>query len=457
LIHANHFKRGIAALLPSAGEVEACFDRLWPICRSITGNGVRSSFAILRDIAPFELFEVPSGEKVLDWTVPKEWNIEDAYVEDEAGHRVIDFRRNNLHVLGYSMPVDRWLTLDELQPHLHSLPEQPEAIPYFTSYYKERWGFCLEDSRRQALRPGRYRAVIRATLAPGFLTYGHLLLPSTTGGTDEVLISSYLCHPSMANNELSGPLLTAYMHRAMAALPERRYNYRFVLVPETIGAITYLARHGGHLKQHCRAGLVATCCGDARAITYKRSRRGDALIDRCVEDVLEDYRRETGKAYAALDFFPSGSDERQYCSPGFNLPVGSLMRSMYTVYPEYHTSLDNKSMISFDALVESIELYLRVCVSMENNETLCSTVPYGEPMLGPRGLYPNLGGALDTKDVVKDMMYLFNYADGEHDLCAIARKAGSSILDLAQAAGPCKAAALLEIHDGSGTRKGWTL
>lgn len=455
--HSNRFKRQIADQLPSESEVEALFDRLWPICRSITGNGVRESFAILNEVAPYELFEVPSGEKVLDWTVPKEWNIEDAFVEDESGHRVIDFRRNNLHVLGYSVPVDQWFSLDELQAHLYSLPAQPDAIPYFTTYYKERWGFCLEDRRRKALAPGRYRAVIRSVLAPGSLTYGHRLLPATHGGTDEVLISSYLCHPSMANNELSGPLVTTYLYRALSRMPERRFNYRFVLVPETIGAIAYLARHGAHLKRHCKAGLVATCCGDGRAITYKRSRRADALIDRCVLDVLGDYRRESSKEFTVLDFFPSGSDERQYCSPGFNLPVGSLMRSMYTTYPEYHTSLDNKSMISFAALVESIELYLRVCLSLEMNETLCSTVPYGEPMLGPRGLYPTLGGALDTKDVVKDMMYMFNYADGEHDLCDIAGKAGSSILDLAAAAESCKAADLLVAAGEHDKRKGWTI
>lgn len=456
MTYTNRFKREIAALLPTEVEVEACFDRLWPICRSITGNGVRQSFAILGEVAPYDLVEVPSGEKVLDWTVPKEWNIEDAFVADESGRRVIDFRQHNLHVLGYSVPVDQWFTLDQLQAHLYSLPDQPDAIPYFTTYYKERWGFCIEDRRRKALAPGRYRAVIRSTLEPGSMTYGHRLLPSTTGGTEEVLISSYLCHPSMANNELSGPLLATYLHRALSRMPERRFNYRFVLVPETIGAIAYLARHGAHLKRHCAAGLVATCCGDPRAITYKRSRRANALIDRCVQDVLEDYRHESGKEFSTLDFFPSGSDERQYCSPGFNLPVGSLMRSMYTKYPEYHTSLDNKSMISFGSLIESIELYLRVCLSLEKNELLCSTVPYGEPMLGPRGLYPTLGGAVDTKDVVKDMMYLFNYADGEHDLCDIARRAGSSILELAAVAEPCKAAALLVVQGENSERKGWT-
>ena len=456
MTYTNRFKREIAALLPTEVEVEACFDRLWPICRSITGNGVRQSFAILGEVAPYDLVEVPSGEKVLDWTVPKEWNIEDAFVADERGRRVIDFRQHNLHVLGYSVPVDQWFTLDQLQAHLYSLPDQPDAIPYFTTYYKERWGFCIEDRRRKALAPGRYRAVIRSTLEPGSMTYGHRLLPSTTGGTEEVLISSYLCHPSMANNELSGPLLATYLHRALSRMPERRFNYRFVLVPETIGAIAYLARHGAHLKRHCAAGLVATCCGDPRAITYKRSRRANALIDRCVQDVLEDYRHESGKEFSTLDFFPSGSDERQYCSPGFNLPVGSLMRSMYTKYPEYHTSLDNKSMISFGSLIESIELYLRVCLSLEKNELLCSTVPYGEPMLGPRGLYPTLGGAVDTKDVVKDMMYLFNYADGEHDLCDIARRAGSSILELAAVAEPCKAAALLVVQGENSERKGWT-
>ena len=452
---SNHFKQQIAGLLPSRDEVESYFDRLWPICRSITGNGVRQSLAILQELLPVELVEVPTGQKVLDWTVPKEWNIDDAFVEDESGRRVIDFRKSNLHVLGYSVPVDQWLSLEELQAHLYSLPEQPDAIPYLTTYYKERWGFCLEDRKRLALKPGSYRAVIRSRLEAGSMTYGHRVLPSTTGGTDEILFSSYVCHPSMANNELSGPLLVAFLYRALSRLPRRRFNYRFVLVPETIGAIAYLASHGEHLRRHCKAGLVATCCGDDRAITYKRSRRADALIDRCVADVLEDYRRESGKPFSVVDFFPTGSDERQYCSPGFNLPVGSLMRSMYTDYPEYHTSLDDKSMISMAALIESIDLYLRVCLSLENNETLCSTVPYGEPMLGPRGLYPTIGGALETKNIVNDMMYLFNYSDGEHDLCAVARKAGCSILDLAAIAGPCKAASLLEVYCEGNVKKGW--
>lgn len=419
-------------LLPSSDCIESYFDRLWSICRSITGDGFRASLAILQELVPFELVETPSGTNVFDWTVPNEWNIRDAYIKDETGKKIVDFKLNNLHVVGYSIPVNKLVDLAELQDHLYSLPEQPDAIPYLTSYYHERWGFCLTETQRRNLKPGKYHVVIDSTLIPGHLSYGHLVLPSTVGCTDEILISTYLCHPSLANNELSGPLVTAFLYQCLQQIPIRKYNYRFIVVPETIGTIVYLAQHGEKLKENCRAGLVVTCCGDDKKITYKRSRRGNSAIDRCVEKVLSDYSVQSGKNYEIVDFSPLGSDERQYCSPGFNLPVGSLMRSMHGTYPEYHTSLDDKSFISFPGIIETIFLYLKVISSFEEYEFYSTTIPYCEPMLGPRGLYPTLGSSKETDAEVSKMMHVLNYCDGEHDLKWIAEKSNSSIFDINQ-------------------------
>lgn len=421
----------IESLLPSEQELERWFDRLWPICRSLTGDGFRQSLDILSEITSFEKTAIPTGTRVFDWTIPNEWNIEAAWIENERGGRVVDFAHNNLHVLGYSMPVDQWLTLEELQPHLYSLPDLPDAIPYLTSYYKERWGFCLSERQRISLAPGRYHAVIKSTLRPGSLTFGHHILPSTTSdATDEVLLSTYLCHPSMANNELSGPLALTFIAAALQKKKSRRFTYRFVVVPETIGAIAYLSQYGGLMKERTRAGYVVTCCGDDRAITYKKSRRGNTLADRVALHELAQY----GRPFEAVEFFPSGSDERQYCSPGFDLPVGSLMRSMYGRYPEYHTSLDNKSFISFGAMRESIALYLRVIFSLEANRSYQTTILHGEPQLGPRGLYPSLGSQKQTSEFIERMMWLLNQSDGSNDLCAIAAKANCPILDLASIA-----------------------
>jgi aminopeptidase-like protein len=434
----------IESLLPTELELERWFDQLWPICRSLTGEGFRQSLGILSEIIPYEKFEMPTGTRVFDWTIPKEWNIEAGWIENERGERVVDFADNNLHVLGYSTPVDQWLTLDELQPHLYSLPEQPEAIPYLTSYYRERWGFCLTERQRTSLATGRYRAVIKSTLKSGSLTFGHHILPSTRGdSSSEILLSSYLCHPSMANNELSGPLAMTYVAAALQRVKNRRFTYRFVIVPETIGAIAYLSQFGGRMKERTHAGYVVTCCGDNHAITYKKSRDGNTITDRITLHELAQY----GKPYEVVEFFPSGSDERQYCSPGFNLPVGSLMRSMYGRYPEYHTSLDNKSFLSFGALRESISLYLRMQLSIEANRVYRTLVPYGEPQLGPRGLYPSLGSQKQTSEFVDRMMWLLNQSDGTNDLCAIAAKANCSVLDLAMIADLLVQKQLLTVED----------
>lgn len=417
--------------LPAPLTLEKRFDQLFPLCRSLTGNGVRRTLDFIRESIPLELVEVPTGTKVFDWTVPMEWNIKDAYLADEAGTKWIDMKDSNLHVVGYSVPVNQTISYDELQSHLHSLPHQPDAIPYLTTYYEPKWGFCLTDTQRKKLPRTNYRAVIDSTLKPGSLTYGHLELPSTTGGTEEILISTYVCHPSMANNELSGPLVATAIYEALSQLPTRKYRYRFVFCPETIGTLAYLSKHSDTMKSNCIAGLVVTCCGDNNNITYKRSRKGDSLIDRAVEQVLIAHKNQTGKSFSIFNFFPSGSDERQYCSPGFNLPVGSLMRSMYDHYEEYHTSKDNKDFISFEAIRESVGLYLHSILSLELNETYVSNFPYGEPMLNKHGLYPGIGAQKQTEQIISQIFWILNYSDGDHDLLSIAQKAGTSVTDLA--------------------------
>ncbi len=418
----------LRTLLPKENELEDLFDELWPICRSLTGNGVRSSFEIIRKHIPLELTEVPSGTLAFDWKVPKEWNIDEAYIEDASGHRVVDFKDNNLHIVSYSVPVERILSLDDLQAHLFSLPDQPTAIPYVTSYYQDRWGFCLEHNRRLALKPGNYRVVIKSNLSQGALTYGETLLPSTVpGNTDEFLLSTYICHPSMANNELSGPLVSTFIYKALSKLKARRFNYRFVFVPETIGAITMLSRNGEHLKQRCKGGLVVTCCGDGNAVTYKRSKIGNSKIDRVVENIL---KHESYPNTSVRDFFPTGSDERQYCSPGFNLPVGSLIRSLYGEYPEYHTSLDNKDFISFKEMNNTIILYLKSLLAFERSGPYTNLSPNCEPMLGKRNLYANVGAQKSMAEAQKAYLYLLSYSDGKHDLITIADRMNISAFDL---------------------------
>ncbi len=404
-------------------ELESYFDRLWPICRSITGNGFRASLEILKELIPLEQVEVPTGTEVLDWRVPREWNIEDAYILDEMGNRVVDFKKNNLHVVGYSTPVDAWFTLEELEKHLHSLPTQPKAVPYVTSYYKEYWGFCLSHEERQNLKGGRYRAVIRSTLEPGHLTYGHLVLPSTTGGREEILFSSYLCHPSLANNELSGPLALAGIYRQLKDFKRRRYNYRFFVGPETIGAITYLARYGDKFRADLKAGFVLTCCGDRGPFNYKKTRNGDRLVDR----LAIRYLKESGIPFRVHDFWPSGSDERQYCSPGFDLPVGSLMRTIYAQYPEYHTSLDDKRVISFKALQETIDAHVGIVSSLEESRTYRNLSPFGEPMLSKRDAYPTLSEGFQAHSAGDLALYILNFSDGQHDLVDIAERAGCKV------------------------------
>jgi aminopeptidase-like protein len=405
-------------------ELHALATRLFPIARSITGPGFRETLDILEEhTGPMERHAWKTGDEVFDWTVPDEWAIRDAWIKDPDGRKIVDFAASNLHVLGYSEPVHARLPLAELQPHLYSLPEQPAAIPYLTSYYKRRWGFCLAHEVREALVDGEYEVYVDADLGPGELVSGEVVIPGSGDGT--VLFSTYCDHPSLANNELSGPVIAALLARELRGR-DLRHTYRFVFVPETIGAIAYLSRFGEDRRRDLVAGWVITCAGDAGPLTYKRSRRGDALADRVTEHVLA----TSGLEHRVVDFFPSGSDERQYCSPGFDLPVGSLMRTMYGTYPEYHTSLDDLSFITPEGLGETFSAYLTIVESLESIATFRTLVAHGEPQLGKRGLYPSLGSQKDTAEQVMDMMWILNGSDGATDLLAIAERAGRPVARL---------------------------
>ena len=386
--------------------------QLFPICRSITGNGVRESLKILKEIVPdIQTHEVPSGTEVFDWTVPQEWNIYDAYIETLEGKRVIDFKECNLHILGYSTPIDKVIGREELLEHVYTQPEQPDWIPYVTSYYKERWGFCMSENQKQAMKDEQYHVVIKSTLAPGSLTYGDLVIPGET--EEEILFSTYLCHPSMANNELSGPVVQTELIKYVKSLKNRRYSYRFVFIPETIGSITYCSRNLDVLKQNTRAGFVLSCVGDDLDYSIIESRYADTLADRVLKNVLKYHYPE----YKIYSFLKRGSDEREYCAPGIDLPVCGVCRTKYGVYPEYHTSADNMDFISPEGLNGAYQLMVKVINALEYNyhyKVLCK----GEPQLGKRGLYPTISqkGSYDSVLAMKDLLA---YSDGRNDLIGI--------------------------------------
>lgn len=407
-------------------EMYAFVSDLFPICRSITGDGVRATLdAIKQHIPNLMVHEVATGTPAFDWTVPDEWNIRSARLIGPDGKVVVDFADHNLHVLGYSEPVDQQLSLEDLQSHLYSLPDKPNAIPYVTSYYTRRWGFCLPHSVREALKPGTYHATIDSDLKPGSLTYGELILPGEQ--ESEVLLSTYVCHPSMANNELSGPAVTTWLVKWLMQQP-RRHTYRIVFIPETIGSIVYLSRNLEHMKKATVAGFNISCIGDERCYSYLASRDGNTLSDRVAQYVLAK-KDPNFKSYSYLD---RGSDERQYCAPGVDLPVCSVMRSKYAEYPEYHTSLDNLDFVSpqglgggYDALQQCLEL-------IERNRYWTGTV-ICEPQLGKHGLYPTLSDA-DTHAKVRTMKNVIAYSDGSRDLLELAQTIGADVFECADMA-----------------------
>lgn len=403
-----------------AGEkMHAFIEALYPICRSITGDGLRATLRAIQDRIPLTIHEVPTGTEVFDWTIPKEWNIRDAYIKNAEGERVVDFQASNLHVVNYSVPVQRTMTLDELRPHLHTLPDQPDLIPYRTSYYNKTWGFCLRYQTLDALPDETYEVCIDSTLEPGALSYGECVIPGETD--EEVLFSCHTCHPSLCNDNLSGVALCTSLAQAVRER-STRYTYRFLFIPGTIGSITWLARNEDHTDR-IKHGLVVACVGDPGSFHYKKSRRGDAEIDQVVQYVLE-------QADAPSDvrpFMPYGYDERQYCSPGFNLPVGSLTRTPHGRFPEYHTSADDLSLVRPRALTASLRRYLEVVDVLEANRTYVSTNPKGEPQLGKRGLYRAMGGHADTEAMQMAMLWVLNLADGTHSVLDIAKRAGMSV------------------------------
>ena len=412
----------------SAGEaMYGLVAELFPICRSITGDGLRQTLRRLRQDVPLELVEVPSGTQVFDWTVPREWNIRDAWIANTRGERVVDFRQSSLHLVNYSVPVRARMRLSELRPFLHTLPDQPDLIPYRTSYYRESWGFCLTQRALDALPDEEYDVCIDSSLAPGHLTYGEYLVPGRTD--EEVLISCHCCHPSLANDNLSGIAVATELARRLGERGEElQYSYRFLFIPGTIGSITWLARNGDAAAR-IKHGLVLSCVGDAGPLTYKRSRRGNALIDRAAEHVL---RRSEGSERIRA-FVPYGYDERQYCSPGFNLAVGCLTRTPNGEYPEYHTSADGLSLVRADSLAASLAACERIVEILEHEARYVNLQPYCEPQLGKRGLYRPTGGT-HLPDYEMALLWVLSFSDGEHSLLEIADRAGIEFRTILRAA-----------------------
>jgi aminopeptidase-like protein len=416
----------------SIHDVADYFERLWPLFRSITGHGERGTHDIIGELVPLDRLEIPSNTQCFDWTVPREWIVNEAYVIAPDGRRILDIADNNLHLVNYSVPFRGRITREHLEKHLHSLPNQPTAIPYVTTYYNPYWGFCISHDDRQSLPSGEYEVVVDTDFVDGALTISEAVLPGIQD--KEVLFSTYTCHPSLANDNLSGPLVAAFLYRRLAAMEERRLTYRFVFLPETIGSIAYLGIRGDHLVSKTVAGYVVTCVGDPAPFSYKRSRQGNSFADRIVEHVLK--TKGTYPLAGIMDFSPTGSDERQYCSPGFDLPIGSIMRSQYGTYKEYHTSLDNKDFISFDAMQESIDLYFEVCRTLEMACTYRNKIMACEPHLGRRGLYPSIGAGQEGFTNVRPLplLWVLNLSDGHHDLLDISQRCGIDMNTLHAAA-----------------------
>lgn len=418
--------------------------KIFPYCRSLTGEGVRQTLNDLREFIrqgggpELQVFEVPSGTKAFDWTVPREWKIREAYIEDEAGNHIIDMKDNNLHVLGYSTPVDKWVSLEELKEHIYTQPDQPDCIPYVTSYYKERFGFCMSENMKNSLTEGKYHMYIDSELFDGVLNYAEIVIPGETD--EEVFFSTYFCHPSMANNECSGPALSGELVKYVMSLPQRRYAYRFVYVPETIGSITYLSQgeHLSKLQKSMVAGFNLSCVGDNRDYSIVESRHADTLADRVLKNVLHYH---TDNKYSTYSFLKRGSDERQYNAPGVDLPVVGFCRSKFGEYPEYHTSADDLSLVSPEGLQGAYDVMTQVIDALELNnkykmKVLC------EPQLGKRGLYPTISQK-GSYDEIEAMTNFIAYADGKNDLLDISNTINVSVRELMKIIGKLQSAELI--------------
>jgi aminopeptidase-like protein len=420
-------------------QLHALVEQLYPINRSWTGDGVRETLALLRERIPLEVREVPSGTPVFDWQVPLEWNVREAWVSGPDGTRIADVERHSLHLVGYSVPISSRMTLRELEPHLHSIPERPDDIPYRTSYFGDTWGFCLPHGRRQRLAEGEYEVHVDSTLEAGSLTYGELFLPGCT--EDEVLFTTHVCHPSMANDNCSGLAVASALAERLAAGHSRRHGYRFLFTPGTIGSLVWLSLNEGRLER-LRAGIVLACLGDPGPLTWKRSRRGSSLVDRAVERVLAD----RGGEASVRDFVPYGYDERQFCSPGFDLPVGRLTRTPNGEYPEYHTSADDLDLVTPDALADSLAALLDVVDVLEREGVYRNLSPKGEPQLGRRGLYGNIGGMSREEGFELALLWVLNLSDGRASLLDVADRSSLPFATVAAAADALVAAGLLELQ-----------
>jgi len=420
----------------SGEEMYHLIERMYPICRSITGDGVRETLNILKEVIPLKVREVPSGKKVLDWEVPPEWNIKDGWIKNEQGEKLVDFKKLNLHVLNYSIPVDKKVRLNELKEHLFTIPESPDWVPYRTSYHNRNWGFCMSHNQFEKLSDEEYHVKIDSTIEPGSLTYGEYYIKGQTD--EEMLFSTHICHPSLCNDNLSGLAIAAYL-AAYLSKQNNKYSYRFLFVPGTIGSITWLSQNEDKLD-NIKFGLVITLLGDTGKFHYKKSRRGNADIDR----ILENYLRNHTDDHGIIEFYPYGYDERQYCSPGYNLPVGRLSRTPHGEFPEYHTSADNLDFVESERLVESFELFQGIVDIVEHNNTYINLSPKGEPQLGKRGLFSKIGGLSNTKDRQMALLWVLNLSEGQHSLLDISERSGLSFQMIKEAADSLKEVALLK-------------
>lgn len=390
-------------------------EQLYPICRSITGNGVRETLSVISDHIPLKINEVPSGTKVFDWEIPPEWNITDAWIKNSKGKKIVDFKKSNLHVVNYSIPVSKKVTLEELKKHLHTLPDQPDKIPYKTSYYSRQWGFCMTHNQFAELRDEKYTVNIDSTLEPGSLTYGEYFIKGRS--SDEVLISTHVCHPSLCNDNLSGIAVSTFIAKSLKNL-NLHYSYRFIFIPTTIGSIAWLNLNEKKIDK-IKHGLVLTLLGDPGKFNYKKTRIGNAEIDKVVENAL----KSTGHNFGIIKFYPYGYDERQFCSPGFNLPLGRLTRTPHNEFPEYHNSGDNLEFVKPDKLAESFELVHTILTTIETNKTYISLNPKGEPQFGKRMVYDSMADESKNRELQMAMLWVLNFSDGYNSLLEISEKA----------------------------------